>query len=72
MLVPSATLVSVELDSSTGCSVRMTGEGKERVGRDLVRSPWPQFREDLSAFVFSVSSEVIPPPKVIKVRFHSL
>ena len=67
VLVPSVTFVSVELESSTGCTVRMTGEGKERVGCDLVISPWPQPREDLSAFGFSVSSVLIPPPKVTKV-----
>ena len=67
VLVPSIFFVSVELDGSTGCTVRMTGEGKERVGCDLVISPWPQFREGLSAFVFPVSSVVIPPPKVTKV-----
>ena len=53
MLVPSVFFVSVELDSSTGCSVGTTGEDKERFGRDLVTSPWPHFIDDLSASVFS-------------------
>ncbi len=70
MLVPSVLFVSVELDNSTDCSVGTTGEGKIRFGCDLVRSPWPQSREDLSAFVFSISIVLVPEfrgPKVIKV-----